>query len=465
MSHETTAEPALAPPQPLAFRRMMLERVRSIVRGDTDSARAQRDAVAAFAVRVVSAGLLYISQIVLARWMGGHEYGIYVFVWTWVLVLGGFSHLGLNLAMIRLLPEYRETGQHDLLRGLVRGGRFAAISVATVIATLGMLLLFPLQPYMDSHYVLPLYLGLVCVPLYTLTDVQDGIGRGFAWMGVALVPPYILRPLLLLAAMTAAHTAGLPMDAATAAGAAVTATWLTAVVQTLLVNRRVEAVVDAGPRRYEFGQWFRFALPLLVIGASEIVLQNADVLVISRYLGPADVGIYFAAAKTMSLIMFVHYAVGSAVANRFASLDTRGDKDALKTFVRETVGWTFWPSLACAAAILVLGQPLLWLFGPQFTAGYPVMFILVVGFLIRSAMGPSEFLLNMLGQQKLSAVVAATTALISVALNFALVPSFGMLGAASANATALVSAAVLNYLLVRDRLGLEIGIWHSFKRK
>ena len=86
------------------------------------------------------------------------------------------------------------------------------------------------EPF-DSHYMLPAYLALVCIPLYALTSVQDGIGKGFAWMGVALFPPYILRPALLLVAMVAAHLAGLPMEAKTAAGAAIVATWATGILQ------------------------------------------------------------------------------------------------------------------------------------------------------------------------------------------------------------------------------------------
>jgi O-antigen/teichoic acid export membrane protein len=421
----------------------------------------QREALIAFCVRVASAGLLYVTQVVLARWIGSFEYGVYVFVWTWVLVLGGLSPLGLSLVMMRLLPEYREKGEHALFRGLVRGGRMLVLAIATAVAVAGLIGLWLFGASLDDHYVLPAYLALVCVPLYALSDVQDGIGRGHGWIAAALVPPYILRPLLLLASMAVMYAAGFAMEAKSAAAGAIVATWTAALVQTFLINRRLRGEMTPGPRRYDFQRWLTTSLPLLIIGGSELVLQNTDVLVISRFMTPHDVGIYFAAAKTMSLIMFVHYSVGSAVAHRFAGLHARGDTDGLKAIVRDAVNWTFWPSLAGALLILALGKPLLSLFGAQFEDGYPVMFIIVVGLLFRAAMGPIEHLLNMLGEQRTCATVLVATTALNIVLNFALVPTFGLLGAATATSISLSAAAFLNTAAARRRLGIEAAIWRN----
>lgn len=436
----------------------------NVFSSDGERERTQRDAILAFAVRVLSAGLLYISQIVLARWMGGFEYGIYVFVWTWVLILGGLAHFGLHTATIRLAPEYRETKDFDLLRGLIRGARLASLVSSTIVMLIGIAGVYLLQDKIESHFVVPVYLALFCIPLYALTDVQDGIGRGNAWMGIALIPPYVLRPLLLLGAMVGAYAYGLPMTAATAAGAAIAATWLTGIIQLLFINRRIARSIPKGPRRYDFKTWLKTSLPLVLISGCELALQNTDILVISRFMTPTDVGIYFAAGKTMALIMFVHYAVGSAVAHKFAALNARGDKEGLRAFVKDAVNWTFWPSLAGAVLILALGKPLLWLFGPQFDAGYPVMCILVVGFLFRSSMGPAEYLLNMLGEQALCATVLVAAAVLNVALNFALVPAFGLIGAACATSLSLVMAALMNSVVVWRRLDIEIAIWKNLPK-
>ena len=440
-------------------------RVGEVYRAESGRSRAQRDAFTAFTVRVASAGILYLSQVALARWMGGFEYGIYVFVWTWVLVLSGLSNLGLPTIMIRLLPEYLQLGEHGLLRGLLRGGRAVAILVGTTIACAAAALLWLIGDRLNSHYILPIYLGLACVPLCALSDVQDGVGRGRGWMAVGLMPPYILRPLLLLGCMTGAHLLGLPTNASTAAGSAVVATWVAALVQLLLIERRFEGEITRPSRQYDFKRWFRVALPLMLIVVCDITMQNADVLIVSAYLSPVEVGMYFAAAKTMSLILFIHYAVGSAVANHFSALKARGDHEAIASLVRDAVNWTFWPSLIAAVAILALGKPLLWLFSPQFTAAYPVMFVLAIGFLVRASMGPAEFILNMLGEQQLCALVLVVSAILDVALSFALVPVFGMIGAAVATSVALVTAALMNYVVARRRLELEISIWNSSRAR
>ncbi|MEI9898902.1 MAG: hypothetical protein WDN31_00890 [Hyphomicrobium sp.] len=56
----------------------------------------QADALRVFLIRVASAALLFLSQIALARWMGASDYGVFVSLWTAVLVVGGVSHLGLQ---------------------------------------------------------------------------------------------------------------------------------------------------------------------------------------------------------------------------------------------------------------------------------------------------------------------------------------------------------------------------------
>ncbi len=73
----------------------ILAQTANLMSSQGEREKTQRNAIVAFGVRCLSAGLLYLSQIVLARWMGGFQYGIYVFVWTWVLILGGLSHLGI----------------------------------------------------------------------------------------------------------------------------------------------------------------------------------------------------------------------------------------------------------------------------------------------------------------------------------------------------------------------------------
>ena len=128
-----------------------------------------------------------------------------------------------------------------------------------------------------------------------------------------MVPPYIVRPALLLVAMVAAHAAGLPMEAKTAVAAAIVATWGAGLVQTLLMDRRLGGDHRQRRRQYDFPRVAADELAAARHRRQRVRLQSADVLVVSHYMTPTDVGIYFAAAKTMSLILFVHYAVGSAV--------------------------------------------------------------------------------------------------------------------------------------------------------
>jgi len=420
---------------------------------------ARRTAVGVFGVRVVSAGLVFLLQIVLARWLGVADYGHYVALWAAVLVAGGLSHLGLSVAMMRLVPEYAAKKDFAHLRGILFGGRLLAASLGLAVALLGGLALYLLSDRFDPELTGAIVLALACLPMYALCDVQDALGRGQSWTFEAIVPPYIVRPLLILGAVGVAFLAGYSASVPMAMAAALLALWISGLAQTLLIERRVSAEVPEARPEYAFRYWLAIALPLLAVTGAELVLQNADVLLLNLLGSPTEAGLYYAAAKTASLAFFVHYAVGSAYAGRITAAGALADHHELKRVVREAVVMTFWPTFALLVAILALGLPILMLFGTDFGAAYPYMFIVAIGVLGRAAMGPSEVVLNMLDQHRACAKSYVSAAAVSIALNVLLIPKFGAYGASIATATAFTTAAVLNWRAARNKLGLELFVF------
>jgi O-antigen/teichoic acid export membrane protein len=124
--------------------------------------------------------------------------------------------------------------------------------------------------------------------------------------------------------------------------------------------------------------------------------------------------------------------------------------------VMHAIKWTFWPSLGATLVLLALGKPLLWLFGPQFTGGYDIMFIAAIGLVVRAAIGPMERLLNMLGHQNACALAYASAFVMNLVLCLLLIPHFGGHGAAAATSIALTFETVLLFWIVRSRLGLHV---------
>ncbi|MBX6424392.1 MAG: lipopolysaccharide biosynthesis protein [Variibacter sp.] len=414
---------------------------------------------AAFLIRFLSAAFIYVSQVLLARWMGSAEFGIYVYLWTWVLLVGDLIHLGLASAAQRFIPAYTQQRAYDLLRGFLSGSRWLVLSIATAAALVFAGGVRLAQGWFAAADILPLYLACATLPAYALSNMLDGIARSYNWIGLALLPPYVLRPLLLLALMAAAHACGMPADTAAVMTAAALACWAAAIVQVVCLDRRLARAVPAGPKAYAVGSWLATALPILMVWGFYTLLTYTDVLVLRLFRPAEEVALYYAASKTLALVAFVYFSVGAAVAHRFSEYHAAGDRARLAAFVASSIRWTFWPSLAALFVVLTLGRPFLALFGPGFVDGYPLMFILAVGLLARSSVGPAERLLNMLGEQRACAAVYAVAFAVNLGLSLALAPRFGAAGAALATASAIVCESLILFLVVRRRLGLHVFVW------
>ena len=420
---------------------------------------AQRTAGGAFLIRMAGAAFAYLLQVALARWMGTSEFGVYVYVWTWALLIGGIADAGLAIAAQRFVPEYAERALPALLRGFLVGSRAIAFALAFALALIGALAVRFAEPWLDQATIIPLYLACLCLPAYALAAVQDGVARCFNWIYLGLAPAYIIRPLLLIALMLAAYRLGFASDAATAIGAAVLSFWLVAAVQAVLLSRRLAGTVAPGARAYDARLWLTAAVPVVAVSGFYMLLSYVDILVLQHLRSSQEVALYHAAAKTLTLVTFVYFAVAAATAHRFSAYHAAGERARLEEFIARAVRWTFWPSLGISAVVLALGKPFLWLFGPDFVAAYPLMFVLAGGLLARAALGPAERLLTMLNEQRACALVYASAFAFNLGACVALVPRYGGMGAAIATSLALMLESVLLFQVAKRRLGLNVFVF------
>ena len=319
-----------------------------------------------------------------------------------------------------------------------------------------------LSPIVDTMTFLPLCLACAALPAFAIAQVQSGIARSYNWIRLALAPTYVLRQIALIALMGVAYMAGLPMDAVTTMLVCLITVWGCTLGQSVFLNRRLTTVVEPGPKAYAPRTWLTTSAPISLVEGFYVLLTYSDVIILTQFRPPQEVAVYYAAAKIMALVAFIYFAVAQTVAHKFSEYHVTGDHKRLTDFLAQTIRMTFWPSLALIAILLLLGEPLLRMFGKDFVAGYPLMFVIAVGLLARAAVGPAERLLNMLGERRSCAHAYAGAFLLNVALCFVLIPHFGAMGAAIASATALVFESAWLFLIAKIHLGLHCLIFgHS----
>src|ERR1700722_17105959 len=438
----------------------MNARLRSMLGGllgdSSEASVTRRLAGTIFIIRVISAALAYLSQILLARWMGGSDYGVYVYVWTWVLLLGSMMDFGISASAQKIIPEYRTAGEHALLRGFLSGSRWLTFIVSAVVALLLAGVVKSLSPWIDAAAIVPLYIGCLTLPAFVVANTQDGIARSHDWMRLGLMPQFIVRQSLIIGLTAGAFALGFHLGATAAMLASAAAVWIAMIGQMMVLNHRLNGHIEPGAKAYDFRGWLAISLPILLVEGFYLLLSYTDVLVLQQFRSSEEVGVYFAVVKTLALVSFIHYAMSATTAHRFAEYHALGDKARLSAYVAHAIKWTFWPSLAATILLLASGRPLLWLFGSQFVSGYDIMFIAAIGLVVRSAIGPVERLLNMLGHQHICALAYALAFVMNLVLCIALVPRFGGHGAAAATSISLTFETVLLFWIVRRRLGLHM---------
>lgn len=435
---------------------------------------AARAALLTFCVRVFNAALAYASQIILARMMGQYEYGVFAILWVWVMVLATFCALGWPSGILRFVPELYKKGRYDELRMVLRRGGLVNVGFATLLGAAGIMIVVLMPDLVQQPFAIPLILAAICLPLMTVLDNQDAVAQSFDWPDLVNIPSFVARPFLMLGLFVMFAGVGVGMgfevDAAMAMMATLVSVWMVITGQYLVLRRRLNkklAQLETTPQdsardsdddragtHGSIRPYIKAALPMLAVEGFFFLIINTDIMVAGLFVEPDQVGIYYAAAKTLALVHFVYFAIRIATAHKISEYFALGNETALRATLRDAIHWTFWPSLAIAISLAFSADLILGLFGEGFEQGSVFLYVLLIGVVIRASIGPAEAMLTMANAQSTAAWLYGAVFVVNIALNFALIPVMGLMGAALATALSMCAETILLAIAVRKKLGI-----------
>ncbi len=413
-----------------------------------------------FACRVGGAAITFASQILLARWMGAAELGVYVTAFSACILLSTLATLGFPMAAIRFVGTGLARGDAGYVAGFVRHGRRIILLAGLAVALLGGGGLLLAGDAVAPAYRGPLLLAVAAVPFFAVLEFNGGVANAFRWLGQAFLPGNVIRPLLFLAAIWLLAT--VPAAGGLTATAAMQAQWavmaIVAVGSAAGLRWRSRLLLGAAVPGDTGDDWLRVALPLVGVTLFTAYLPEVVVVLGSLHLPSDQVAVLQVSYRVALLIAFGLYSVDAYTAPEAARLMATTDKAELRRLVRRVSRLRFWTALMAVIALAAVGRPLLGLFGGEFMAGYTVLLILAVAQLPQAAAGPVLRLLTISGHQDQALIACVASLALLVPLVMILTPAWGMTGLAVAVLlTTLVWSAAMSWLVYRY-LGIRPAI-------
>jgi len=421
-----------------------------------------RGTIIALLVQIAGGGIGYAVQIFLARWLGAGGYGIYSYLLTWAQVFTIGALLGLDFSIVRFIPGYLLRQDRARLCGILRWSRILVFAIGGILAGASTLTLIIVHPIRSE--VITLVLCSAIIPFLALTEVQTQIIRSTRQIGWAYAPPILLQPLLLLGLVYGALRIFGVLTDYSALAAMLISLGIIIIFQGFVIQRLFLVHTKNSIPSYSVKEWLKVSLPLLLTSIFSIIILRVDMLVVGYCLGSEEVGIYSAAVRTAAIVGMTLFASNSIIAPLISSYYARRDMTGLQDVVSLATIGSFWPSLIIGFAVILLGTPVLGVFGKEFIDARIPLIILIAGQMVNVGTGSVGFLLVLTGYERQSMVVLGVCALVVSITCCIVIPAFGIIGAA---VTSMLGISLWNmwfYHLVVKKLGIHPSIFFAMKR-
>lgn len=442
-----------------------LAKLRKVIVGDGMGARLAHGGAVALAIRTMSVAISYVMFVVLARHMTKDAYGQFGFAFSLAAFIAIIAALGQPMLVLRLVPVYQHEGRLPLLKGLIRDSRVAVLLGGCICAALMILVTIIWSEIVDAQ-VLYLLWGALLMVAMAVGRHQAYTIRALGKIALALAPRDILWRLAVIVCVLVLAR----YESTISTSSAISICSLT-----LLVTLAIQMVAHPATRpgallerelETDRSLWVSASLGLWAVTVVQAAGPNLSVVLLGLTLSPEETGPFFAAMKTatlMNLPLIAGNIVAAPLISRFYHAKQIANVQKISNYLVLAITA---PLLAGFLVIVIFGGQILSWFGPGFANADSAMTIIALGYLVNGLCGPTAFLMTMTGHHTRYLIILCSSQVVALAILPVAALYFGILGAAWAVASAMVSWNLWVWLWARKNLGVDptlFGVLQSIR--
>lgn len=415
-----------------------------------------KQASGGFVTKVVAAGLAFIISVLFARYLGPENFGIYAMAMSAISILSTLAALGLPMLIVRETAVYTEGEHWGLLKGLIyRAHQWPMLASAFLIITLGVIAVAFMPPTWRTVVVL----SIMMLPLLALNQIRASILRGMHWVVLADIPELLARPfLVLIMILGTISLTQIEPNGQWAIGIQLAATFLSFLLGAWLLKQRLPTQMSGAPAQFADQKWRIAGAVFLGVAIVSVAEGQVAILLLGSMAGPQHAGLYQAAFQLVTPLIFGLLAVNMALQSKLAAAWSIGDKKQAQLLATEAVRLSTGVALLASVVLMIFAEPFLGIFGAEYVEAATALKFLVLGQLFNAAAGSCGVVLSMTGHQKevFRGVILALLA--NAICCVGLIPKFGIVGAAIAASTGLVTWNLYLWNRAKQLTGIKTSI-------
>lgn len=414
------------------------------------SVKINRNASVAVFLRGIGAILAFITNVFIARKLGGDETSIYFISMSITIVLSAVARLGMEIPMLKQTSFAHASGDVSSASNNFEAMLFV-VGTSSAFLALITYLLAPVvsnKIFGNPNLKLPLMAISPSIIFYSLWMLC-----AFALQGIGKVLPLMLVSSIIFPALFASLSLLLvfPYGALGVTIAYMIATGITFILCYILwaiaVPRtpfriklaEVQLMVRLGLRNW------------LLIVLNEAILPWGPIFLLGVWSTKLDVSVFGAATRVTTAIALICAAATTALAPRISALLEAGDYAELKVFLRRVSFWMILMTSPIFIIVTLFSENVMGIFGSDFRVGASTLLVLALGKFSQAASGASSIVLAIGGFEKDLFWLSIFAVCFLMVVLFMLVPSLGSVGAAVAVGCTTLILSLTPILLIRLR--------------